>query len=127
LSSTTITESNILATTYIPEEVPAGTGAVTGSASCSGGIGNSRAVVIDAVTGEPTFFDLENPGLSPQPVVVRLLVVDDSGNESLKPIIVIGTEILEEFDGSGSPLQGPNNIGKATKKAWWEVNRGTGN
>jgi len=127
LSSTTITESNILATTYIPEEVPAGTGAVTGSASCSGGIGNSRAVVIDAVTGEPTFFDLENPGLSPQPVVVRLLVVDDSGNESLKPIIVIGTEILEEFDGNGSPLQGPNNIGKATKKAWWEVNRGTGN
>jgi hypothetical protein len=90
------------------------------SANCTGGVGNSNALEVNLLNGEVEVTELTKPGLTAEPVVVYILETDPlTGEESLKPIVIIGTEPFEGSDFDLTNLK----LGKAEKKAWWEAKR----
>ena len=89
---------------------------------CASSVGNSQAYRLDLLNGDVETIALEKPGVSAAPVLVDILEVDaNSGAESLKPIVIIGTE---PFKGKESFGLIEKNLGKAKKSAWWEKGRG---
>jgi len=88
---------------------------------CSAAPGVSNAYRHDLLTGEQEIIRLQKPGVSAAPVLVFLLVTDPTtGKESLKPVVVIGTE---PFDAEETFNITDPDLGRARKEAWWESGR----
>ena len=132
LNRALITDSRLVTTSYSPS--------IAGNSNaCSSAAGTSTVYIQNLNTGEIDTQELQKPGISAPPALLYLIVdVNDAlGNkvgERLKPIVIIGTEILDERDGGGNRFCDLNpdhpkcikdpELGKATKKAWWEMDRG---
>ncbi len=107
-----IADFQVIGVSYLPS------GVVTGV--CSAAPGTSNTYRHDLLSGEIEVIALKKAGVSAAPVLVYILVTDPSGVESLKPIVIIGTEPIA---GEDLGLQDPE-LGKAKRKAWWESGRG---
>ena len=120
ITPTLISDFRAIAVSYVPADRsnPSGTGANSGT--CSAGVGTSNAYEFNLLTGELEKTELVKPGLTAEPVVIYVLETDpDTGEESLKPIVIIGTEPFEGEDFDLTNLK----LGKAEKRAWWERGR----
>lgn len=114
ITPTLISNFRAIAVSYLPDS-----GAVP-SDSCSSGVGTSNAYEFNLLSGEIEKTELTKPGLTAEPVAIYVLSVDpDTGEESLKPIVIIGTEPFEGEDFGLTNLK----LGKAEKRAWWERGR----
>ncbi|GHA07264.1 type IV pili system adhesin PilY [Arenicella chitinivorans] len=120
ITPTLISDFRAIAVSYIPADRSNIGGNGSQSGTCSAGVGTSNAYEFNLLTGELEKTELVKPGLTAEPVVIYVLETDpDTGEESLKPIVIIGTEPFEgeEFDLTNLKL------GKAEKRAWWERGR----
>ena len=119
ITPTLISDFRAIAVSYIPEAASGG-GVGAASGTCTAGVGNSNAIELNLLTGETEVTELTKPGLTAEPVVVYILETDaTTGEESLKPIVIIGTEPFEGADFDLTNLK----LGKAEKRAWWESKR----
>lgn len=114
ITPTLISDFRAIAVSYLP------TDGVTPADSCSSGVGSSNAYEFNLLNGEIEKTELTKPGLTAEPVVVYVLSVDPvTGEESLKPVVIIGTEPFEGEEFGLTNLK----LGKAEKRAWWERGR----
>jgi type IV pilus assembly protein PilY1 len=114
ITPTLISDFRAIVVSYLPE-----TGE-NSTETCSAGVGSSNAYEFDLLSGVLTKTELVKPGLTAEPVVVYVLSVDpDTSEESLKPIVIIGTEPFKGEDFGLTNLK----LGKAEKRAWWEKDR----
>ena len=109
-----ISSFQLIGVSYVPSEPSTNV--------CSAAPGRSRAYRHNLLSGDREITLLQKPGVSAAPVLVYILVTDPvTGDEDLKPIVVIGTEPFdakEQFD-----VVNPD-LGRARKEAWWESGRG---
>jgi hypothetical protein len=114
ITPTLISDFRAIAVAYLPDSEAAP------SESCAAGVGSSNAYEFNLLSGELEKTELTKPGLTAEPVVVYVLSVDPvTGEESLKPIVIIGTEPFEGEEFGLTNLK----LGKAEKRAWWERGR----
>jgi Tfp pilus tip-associated adhesin PilY1 len=115
ITPTLISDFRAIAVAYLPDS-----GAGAPGDSCSAGVGSSNAYEFNLISGELEKTELTKPGLTAEPVVVYVLSTDPvTGEESLKPIVIIGTEPFEGEEFGLTNLK----LGKAEKRAWWERGR----
>ncbi len=108
-----ISSFQLIGVSYLPTAVQ--------NNACSAAPGRSNAYRHDLLTGEQEIIRLQKPGVSAAPVLVFLLVTDPTtGKESLKPVVVIGTE---PFDAEETFNITDPDLGRARKEAWWESGR----
>ncbi len=115
LNPSVISDFRLLAVSYVPSD----NNAANLADKCEAGLGRSIVYSFDLLTGDGQEITLNNPGISPSPVVVYVLVEDGNGQESISPVVIIGTEPLKGEDVGLSDLD----IGKAKKTSWWESGR----
>jgi type IV pilus assembly protein PilY1 len=114
ITPTLISDFRAIAVSYLPDDGQNSTEA------CSSGVGTSNAYEFNLLSGEIAKKELLKPGLTAEPVVVYVLSVDPiTGEESLRPIVIIGTEPFKGEDFGLTNLK----LGKAEKRAWWEKGR----
>ena len=116
LSPNLISDFLAISTSYIPE-APSTGGAGASAGVCTAGVGNSNVNVLNLLNGNVDVIQLTKPGLTATPVVIYVLEVGPNGEETLRPVVIVGTEIIQD------PGLSNLNLGKADKKAWWEKNR----
>ncbi len=123
LNSSLIVDFILLTTSYTPSDSNAG----NLTDNCEAGLGRSTLYGVNLLTGEGAQVLLNNPGISPAPVL--LYIIGDPGppggpGPKLKPVVIVGTEPLDFDEGGvvGGALKDPE-IGKANKSAWWESGR----
>lgn len=117
LNPTLIADFQMIGVSYIPKN--ANSSNTAGAGKCSAAAGQSATYKMDLLTGQAKRSSLTKPGISAPPVLLYLLETDTNGNESLKPVVVVGTEPFKGSDFDIKDLL----LGKAEKKGWWEVKR----
>jgi type IV pilus assembly protein PilY1 len=123
ITPTLISDFRAIAVAYLPDS-----GADLAE-SCAGGVGRSNVYTLNLITGGSEKTELTKPGLTAEPVVVYVPEPPgpnpdpnpdpNGGDDSLKPIVIIGTE---PFKGEKFGLTSLK-LGKAEKRAWWERGR----
>ena len=115
LNPTLISDFRVIAVSFTPEILSTN----IENDICQAGTGSSQVYEINLLTGEVEITALTRSGISARPVVVYLLETDTYGNETLEPVVIIGTE---PFEGEDFDLS-DRNLGKAVKTRWWEKER----